>query len=406
MSSDIRHVLKRAAARPATAVRVPVVIRRGRSLRRRRYGAIAVTFALLVGMSWALWQGGFVGLFEERIPPAESDGQEKAAARLETLTLTADMTKSVTWPSDAIEIPFGSAREELGFESGNESATIVPDSFAIAPDGTIWVTDFLKHRLAQYSPDGTFVKDIPVRDSSVGSKRAFLEDIVFVGDRLFVLMEDSTGRVAEISPRDGEVRRFRIRHEGRPLAITKLESAGGRLYADAFSYVDVLNSSAEVDEMGPVLVDPATGDAQLSPLPLGNGTRVSFETYSFDQGRFSLRFDGEQQWLQPVRFRAVTGKGDADRRALTGSELVPGPDEVALFMMLQAPIAGAGGSYDGGQWLLRIRDPNADGRPSFEWKALPEQVTLGCCRHLSWGPDGSLYVMLARRRGLTILPYP
>lgn len=408
MSPDIRSALKQAAATPADEPRIDAIVARGQRFRAQRYAAISITAAMCLAAGLAVVQTDVLNeLFARDVDPVEEDRNEQGeVVRLPAETLIADLTTETKWPSGGIHIPFGSSQEQLAYEPSNESAALIPESFAIAPDG-LWITDFGNERLVHYSQDGEFLGEIKVPDSPVGSKRAYLEDIVFVGDRMFVMLSSGDGRVAEISPITGEQRRFTITHQDRALFLASLSSAGGHLYASVAGYVDDIGADGPEDF---VLVDPNSGTAEpTAGLPLGNGTLVSFEHFSFDRGRFTVRFSSDQGWLQPVTVRARLDDGQqtVDRPTLAGlgmESLVPGTDEVALTLGIQARTE-RGADYDGGSWLLRMREPDRGGGAVASWEPIPEEIWDGR-RNLCWGPDGSLYVMLRSREGVTILRYP
>jgi hypothetical protein len=57
----------------------------------------------------------------------------------------------------AFEIPYGEADEQLGTAPGGENLMLGPDYGAQGPDGTWWILDGAKKRLAHYDENGTYL---------------------------------------------------------------------------------------------------------------------------------------------------------------------------------------------------------------------------------------------------------
>jgi hypothetical protein len=84
------------------------------------------------------------GLPERRIPEAFS-WEETAPAE-----------------GTALEMPYGGGDGEAGFREGTgDLAPSGPSSFAIAPDGSLFVVDWVNVRIQVFSADGSFVRSLP-----------------------------------------------------------------------------------------------------------------------------------------------------------------------------------------------------------------------------------------------------
>src|SRR5439155_23172708 len=125
---------------------------------------------------------------------------------------------------------FGRGNGELGYEPSNESATGEPGSFAVAPDGSIWILDGAKQRLAHYSTAGVFL-------GSVQDVGPHTQDVVFLGSTMIVLANQE-GDALLVQPR-GPLTPARIGLEGDAPQVTDLIPASSGLYAQLGDLVRV-----------------------------------------------------------------------------------------------------------------------------------------------------------------------
>src|SRR5205823_7836155 len=110
---------------------------------------------------------------------------------LPRIDLRADLAeRAAQWRLVAF-IPFGNGPRALGLVPAGRHAglDLVPRSFAVAGDGSFWITDQNQHRVAHFSPDGRFVGQIGGIPNDRFHPR--LRDLAVVGDRLFVLEDDT-----------------------------------------------------------------------------------------------------------------------------------------------------------------------------------------------------------------------
>ena len=73
-----------------------------------------------------------------------------------------------------------------------------------------------------------------------------------------------------------------------------------------------------------------------------------------------------------------------------------------MFVMLTPSRPTDARRYGGGRWLLRL------GRSPVLWERLPDPGIADepQRRHISLGPDGSIYLMVAEKQGVVILRRP
>jgi len=68
--------------------------------------------------------------------------------------LRADLAERPAKWEPVLFIPFGGGDDSLGYETFPDSPSSQPSAFAVAPDGSFWIDDRWKARLAHYSPRG------------------------------------------------------------------------------------------------------------------------------------------------------------------------------------------------------------------------------------------------------------
>jgi hypothetical protein len=113
---------------------------------------------------------------------------------------------------------------------------------------------------------------------------------------------------------------------------------------------------------------------------------------------------GETRIVQPIHVAVVTGPGpDAlDLQAVVGAGMVAAiPHGIVAFVQLSPARPDDQERYGGGRWLLVVYD---DGTP-IVWERLPEGTLSDEWqeRHIGVGPDGAIYLMLARPDGMEIV---
>jgi hypothetical protein len=329
------------------------------------------------------------------------------------LVLRANLSsRSVSW-KPLFRIPFGPRPSQVGLLDDVTKAPIpfFPNSFAVAPDGSFWLVDEMKRRLAHFARDGTYLGQIGgIRQDRFHPQP---QDLVAVGDALCLLEQDH-GRFLVSS-----IRAFRA---GRQVATAE--------FADQDGSVAVLRLVSDPSELigyvGGAAGDPATygqgrhGYADLSsgPAPnvryvdgvgIGERTRVVIDTDPSHPGDGHLIsvVGPEEHAIVPIRV-LVTATGSERARALpavVGMEVQAAlPGRTVAWVQLSPTESLDADRYGGGAWLFEF---TVDGSP-LVWERLPDPgiSSEAQVRHLAAGPDGTLYLMQAERDGMVLYRVP
>jgi hypothetical protein len=330
----------------------------------------------------------------------------------ETVVLTADLSEAPAEWRRVFFVPFGSRSSELGFKSFHESVNSQPSSFSVDVDGSVWIADRWKERVAHYSPTGKYVGSVPVArwpSTSIGGTRGRIRDIIIVRDRLWVLFEPSGGPLARIAS-DGAVEFLRPRLQSRDLWVGEILPSYGPLTILVGGFVNPDQGFVEDGPTGFFKWDPPGLPEQLNGLPNGKGSLIQLERASGpssvgDQD-FELRYLApDQGFVQPFHIDVTTGLGMGVRSlpAEVGpGNLLPTGDDVVMYVMLAPSRARDARRYGGGRWLLRL------GRSPILWERLPDPDIPDepQHRHLALGPGGAIYLMVAQKGGMLILRRP
>jgi hypothetical protein len=319
------------------------------------------------------------------------------------LALTADLSeRPAQWHRLAM-IPFGSVESRLGLELPpvHTSVPLMPRSFTVAPDGTLWILDVVKHRVAHYSAAGTYLGD--VGGLSFDRFHPQPRDLAFWGERLYVLHQfhlaasfrevrgPRLGPAVEVADADGD-----------PLVMTTIYPSSGvpMGLSDGVAALDRLGT-------GPVGIGRISLDGRArfdlsDGLPVDASTSVSLDSYR--ERSFRLVTSGAAgRVVQPMTIRMVAG-GPADAHGVGGifADRIQGGADGALILWLEgAPARPADAdAYGGGNWLLRYP---TDGSP-LAFERLPEAALDDSfqARHLAADVQGQIYLMLTLRHGMAI----
>lgn len=219
-----------------------------RRVRRQRALAAAgtVTVVALASVALASYQPGRSDRPGPAATPSASPSASAFPVSKASVKLTASGQLGPDWVRDAV-IPYGPNDSELGVDTSGSTCPpgCGPDSAAPGPDGTWWVLDSVKHRLAQFAVDGSLrdVVSIPAAVDGVGTGgihgvRVLDDGRVLVGD---------ADRLIEV-------------HDGQLRAISLSNAAGGIVGDDGMqAYTDT----------GPVKDGLGAGDAtDVTPGPL------------------------------------------------------------------------------------------------------------------------------------------
>ena len=167
------------------------------------------------------------------------------------ITLVANLDQDpVEWREVAF-LPAGDSNDQIGLDPCFHCEALVPAALAVAPDGSYWIADSYKRRIAHYTEDGSFIEAIPVRRGPA--------DLAFADDRLYVLFEEGGRTVVPVEP--GAV--------GEPVSLT---AAGKPMHVLAFVggqeqllawFTDAEKTLGRFWAIG--AIDPATGEVTPAP---------------------------------------------------------------------------------------------------------------------------------------------
>ncbi len=366
----------------------------GSTLRRRLLAAAAAIALVTVGCG----TGGDDGAGPS---PRGSAGATPAprSVTLQRLELRADLTEDpVRWRLVA-SIPFGPRREELGyfFDRSRGSLPLLPRSFAVANDGSFWILDTVKKRVARFSRTGEFIEAVGGFKLDRFSPRP--KDVGVLGDRIYVV-EEEFGR-ATLTTIGADRRRMpeALRDRSHPVAVSLLLPSVGRLIARIGGYAD----------------PPGTGPVGYGELPLHRplrllpGVPVDDETWvdiraPDDQDLEFASTRGGMHAVQPIRVSVSAGSPSRKLPALVGPAIeATFPKGVGIYVRV-APVRPSDAErYGGGAWYLRL---GVDRKP-LVWERIPEARASDeeQVRHLAAGPDG-VYLMVPDREGEKIYVRP
>lgn len=330
----------------------------------------------------------------------------------ERLVLTADLSERPAKWRMVFFVPFGRRSAELGFRSFHESVNSQPSSFAVAADGSFWIADRWKERLAHYTRTGKFLGAVrvarPPPDVSIGQSHGRIRDVVFAGGRLYALFDPSGGPIVRVGP-DRAVEYLRPQLQSRSLWVAEIFPTGGALTLLVGGFVNPERGFVDEGPLGYFRWLPPASPERLKGLPDGTGALIQLQRVASPSGSdqdFELRYVTlAGTFVQPFRVELRTGEPPAGR-VLTAEvgpgNLIPTEDDVLCYVMLSPSRPEDARRYGGGRWLLRL------GRSAVLWERLPDPGIPDepQARHLAVGPDGVVYLMVAEKRGMRILQRP
>jgi hypothetical protein len=264
---------------------------------------------------------------------------------------------------------------------------VVPAALAVDKDGSFWIADSFKRRIAHFARDGSFLEAVPV---DVGPA-----DLTFVGDRLYALLEENGSTL--VSVRRGHLSRsIVVNDRGRALHVAALIGGQDHLLVVVAGAAKLLGgywAYASVDRITGQ-VTPANG------LRVPGGVVMDLEALlDIRPITFEIRwFEGDRiTSTRGIRFQLVrdgkqlrTSVGDMYARITTSG--------IATIVSL--------GDVQGlpvGRWYLEI--PPTGRKPVLE--RLPDDGFVGDARrYLTTGPDRGAFWMRLLRDGLHIYRRP
>ena len=318
------------------------------------------------------------------------------------IVLTASLgSKPVPWHLVA-RIPFGAAANELGIltDRMKTPVPVLPPSFAVAPDGSFWVADSIKLRLAHYSAAGMYLgsvsglyfdRDHPRARDLVATRGGL--DVLEVRDFVSqVTRFGQKGRLSSVSPAAKAIL---------DLLFSAPHGVTGSL-AGSYTGSGHIGSTFSAEPQGFASFDPSTSGALhlLPGLPVAPGLwiRSRLATPTADQ-TYTLTYSSANSTEERhVRFRIVRAIGNKPIRGVVGASIQAGLDRsVGMFVRLST--SDPNQHTQGGNWYLQV----GPGQPVV-WERLPTSPINDSqqVRHLAAGPNGSVYLMVADANGESI----
>ena len=362
----------------------------------RRALAIAASIVLLIG-----------GCDSEASDPRGQEHAERGVRRqplavdvLPRLELRADLSERPAKWRLLARIPFGPRKEELGFfyDRRRGSLPSLPRSFAVAEDGSFWILDGIKRRVAHFSRTGKFIEDVGGFRADRMSPRP--KDVAVVRDRIYVV-EEEFGR-ATLTTIGPERRRAPepVTDGPRPVAVSLVLPAAGRLVARIGGYADPPGTGptgyAEL---------PFEDSLRLLPgVPVDEQTWVDIDAVGDQDFEFTSR-RGTAESIQPIHVDVLAGSPSRKVPGLVGPAIEATFDQgVGMYVRATPSNPSDAERFGGGAWYLRL---GAD-RSRLLWERLPDPAISAeeQVRHISAGPDGRVYLMVPDARGERIYVRP
>jgi hypothetical protein len=304
--------------------------------------------------------------------------------RLPPITLEASLDAEPMRETEVAFLPSGDAESEVGFVFCPDCELPAPAAFVVDRDGSYWVADTHKGRIAHFAPDASFLGAIALEAGPA--------DLVSVGDRMYALLTEGGSKVVAVDeggPGDPII----VNDGGKALDVVALIGGQDRLLVLVQGAERLLGGYWAL-----ATVDPATGQVTKAP-----GVRAPGGTYvnlvpNLDERPVTYdveRSDGANVTTeQELRFQLVdlgrrppTTVGDTYVRTATS-------DGVATALSI-----GDGQGDVQGVWYLEI--PADGGPPVFE--QFPTYSFVGSIiRSITLGPDGAVYWMRLLEDGLHI----
>lgn len=335
----------------------------------------------------------------------ETIAQSPEVTDLTEIALTADLSDRADDWTIVASIPFGDRTEELGFidDPGVSSHPVLPAAFAFDADGSIWILDPLKQRVAHYSVEGRYLGeltglrfdgDLPVPN-----------DIGSVDGRVFVLHQLGT-----------ESSMAELRGDGGP-GVTPLTDGGDTLT------VPFLMSSTEL-LLGRVAAFPSSGD-RPEPEPPGWGPSG---VATFDPARPDIPSYlpgvpvGSESWarsrpvepqglevayltassivIQPLRVEVRPGPAQDSIPGLVGPRLNIALGQAVGLEVQVAPSRLGDRDAGSGTWFLQI----GPGGAPLAWTRIPGTDVRDelQTRRIAADPSGIVFAMVAQGGAMRI----
>jgi hypothetical protein len=311
-------------------------------------------------------------------------------------------------------IPFGPQRWQVGLidDARRASLPTFPVSFAVASDGSIWLVDEVKRRLAHFAHDGRFIGQIGgIRFDRFHPQP---QDIVAIGDSLYLLRQDHQHLLISSLwryTRGRSAGHVRAEAAQGPVVVIRLISGTprptgliGGAAGDPSSYGHGLRGYATLSMASAPNVIPIDG------VPIDPTTHVAVTADPLrpdDRYLVAVSNAGGARSTIPVRVVVTPDAAERARRlsASVGMQVQAVlPRRTVAWVQVSPARPADAERYGGGTWLLVFA---TDGSP-LVWERLAEPGLSDewQVRRFAAGPDGMLYSMRAGRKGMEVDEVP
>jgi hypothetical protein len=277
-------------------------------------------------------------------------------------------------------------------------------SFAVGNDGSFWILDPVKHRLAQYTRDGRFLGDIG--GLPFDRYHPHPRDLAIVGDTPVLLQNGSKNRGILLAPEGKDWSKPVSVHDGGgDLYVSSLIQTADRSTHSLFGLVegrpyDLGDEQVPKPDGFADLGHSAVGRARFFPgIPLGDGSFVGLRFTGFTDIEATFVTAAGVSTVLPIRLHLKAGREPLS--AVASGEFQSALQHgVACLIKIGGESRKPGVRSRDGRWFLELAD---DGTPLI-WERLPEGTFNDneVVRHLAVGPDGSIYLMLIDAHGVSI----
>jgi hypothetical protein len=318
-------------------------------------------------------------------PEGRTPSPTPTVSQRDPVILTGSLDDPPAAWTEVAAIPTGDAESAVGvqpcYHCGEQ---LLPSALAVDRDGTFWIADSYKARIAHFARDGSFIEAVPAEIGAALPDSTGSADLAFVGDRLYVLLEEGASKVATVGP-DGLSAPIFVNHEGRRLHVQAVIPGQDRL--------TVMISGAERLLGGYwafATVDPETG--QITPshgVRDSTGSYVDFQPlFDGPPGSFQIRWsrDGHAVVVaQDIRFQLV--RPGKELRTTVGDTYVRTATRWGVATIVgMSDLRGTAS----GRWYLEILPES----PSIVFERIPEEGFIGDARRsLTVGAHGEVYWM-------------
>jgi hypothetical protein len=327
----------------------------------------------------------------------------QSVAVRDQIILNVFLSEPVTLWRRVAFLPFGEARDELGVVTDPNRTPIpyIPRSFDIDQDGSIWILDVVKKRVAHFDRSGRFL-------GAIGGFRfdrfsPHPRDLTVSGGHVHVLEEvgDRTANVVMASSDAKLVRRL-VQDRGKPVTVSYLFRLAGGIGAAVGGYVDPGEGLGPSGHARLLLED--RGQVQVLPgIPVASNSWIQADFGGTDDVLGVLETVGGSATEQPIRL-VVRPRPEASAIPAVwgGTVLVPINQAIGIFARVSPADPADAERYGGARWFMRV------GRGALIFERLPDNEISDeeLVRPIAAGPDGSPYLMLIRKKGVEILRRP